>query len=86
MTRPKSGGTILAGVRDKIVLARQGDHRQRVIERYERSQSTHANTIVRWSDVGNRGGHFAALEEPQLLIDDLRSEVLMVPGWRVTGI
>jgi pimeloyl-ACP methyl ester carboxylesterase len=37
-----------------------------------RSQSTAANTIVRWTDVTDRGGHFAALEEPQLLIDDIR--------------
>jgi pimeloyl-ACP methyl ester carboxylesterase len=38
-----------------------------------RSQSSQANTIVRWSDVEDRGGHFAALEEPELLIDDLRN-------------
>jgi pimeloyl-ACP methyl ester carboxylesterase len=37
-----------------------------------RSQSSQANTIVRWSDVEDHGGHFAALEEPELLIDDLR--------------
>lgn len=29
------------------------------------------NTITRWTDVTDRGGHFAALEEPQLLIADL---------------
>jgi pimeloyl-ACP methyl ester carboxylesterase len=29
------------------------------------------NTIVRWTDV-ERGGHFAALEEPELLIKDVR--------------
>lgn len=29
------------------------------------------NTIVRWTDV-DRGGHFAALEEPELLIKDVR--------------
>ncbi len=29
------------------------------------------NTIVRWTDV-DRGGHFAALEEPAMLIDDIR--------------
>ncbi|WP_040922831.1 epoxide hydrolase family protein [Saccharomonospora xinjiangensis] len=29
------------------------------------------NTIVRWTDV-DRGGHFAALEEPELLLADLR--------------
>ncbi len=38
-----------------------------------RSQSTQANTIVRWSDIEDCGGHFAALEEPEFLIDDLRS-------------
>jgi pimeloyl-ACP methyl ester carboxylesterase len=37
-----------------------------------RSQSSEANTIARWSDIEDRGGHFAALEEPELLIDDLR--------------
>ncbi|PRX98889.1 epoxide hydrolase family protein [Allonocardiopsis opalescens] len=30
------------------------------------------NTIVRWTDV-DRGGHFAALEEPGLLVDDVRA-------------
>ena len=30
------------------------------------------NTIVRWTDVTDRGGHFAALEEPVMLVDDLR--------------
>lgn len=29
------------------------------------------NTITRWIDV-DRGGHFAALEEPELLTTDLR--------------
>lgn len=31
-----------------------------------------ANTIVRWTDVEGRGGHFAALEEPELLLADVR--------------
>ena len=31
-----------------------------------------SNTIVRWTDVEDRGGHFAALEEPELLVDDVR--------------
>lgn len=30
------------------------------------------HTIVRWTDVADRGGHFAALEEPELLVDDVR--------------
>jgi pimeloyl-ACP methyl ester carboxylesterase len=29
------------------------------------------NTITRWTDITDRGGHFAALEEPHALIDDL---------------
>jgi epoxide hydrolase len=37
-----------------------------------RSRSTAANTIVRWTDINDRGGHFAALEEPELLIADIR--------------
>ena len=31
-----------------------------------------SNTIVRWTDVEDRGGHFAALEEPEMLVDDVR--------------
>lgn len=31
-----------------------------------------ANNIVRWTDVEGRGGHFAALEEPELLLADVR--------------
>jgi len=31
------------------------------------------HTIVRWTDVQGRGGHFAALEEPELLLDDVRT-------------
>jgi len=31
------------------------------------------NTIVRWVDVPEHGGHFAALEEPRLLVDDIRA-------------
>lgn len=37
-----------------------------------RSQSDQTNKIVRWHDIEDRGGHFAALEEPALLINDLR--------------
>jgi pimeloyl-ACP methyl ester carboxylesterase len=37
-----------------------------------RSESTRANTIARWTDVTDRGGHFAALEEPEILIADIR--------------
>ena len=29
------------------------------------------NTITRWTDI-DRGGHFAALEEPDLLLNDVR--------------
>lgn len=36
-----------------------------------RSYAERENTITRWTDVTDRGGHFAALEEPQLLIEDL---------------
>ncbi len=31
------------------------------------------NEIVRWTDVEDRGGHFAALEEPALLVEDVRA-------------
>lgn len=32
-----------------------------------------SHTIVRWTDVPDRGGHFAALEEPTLLVENLRA-------------
>lgn len=31
-----------------------------------------AHNITRWTDVEDRGGHFAALEEPDTLVDDVR--------------
>lgn len=37
-----------------------------------RSQAEAANTIVRWTDIQDRGGHFAALEQPDLLVSDVR--------------
>jgi len=37
-----------------------------------RRQAEQSNTIVRWTDVEDRGGHFASLEEPELLVDDVR--------------
>jgi pimeloyl-ACP methyl ester carboxylesterase len=36
-----------------------------------RRYSEQENTITRWTDV-DRGGHFAALEEPELLLTDVR--------------
>jgi pimeloyl-ACP methyl ester carboxylesterase len=30
------------------------------------------HNIVRWTDVEGRGGHFAAMEEPEMLVDDVR--------------
>jgi epoxide hydrolase len=32
-----------------------------------------ANTITRWTEIDGRGGHFAALEEPDLLVEDVRA-------------
>jgi epoxide hydrolase len=45
-----------------------------------RSRSREANTIVRWTDVTDRGGHFAALEEPELLVADIRQFLRDVRG------
>lgn len=42
-----------------------------------RGVSEHANTIARWSDV-ETGGHFAALEQPDRLIADLRAFALQL--------
>ena len=39
------------------------------IRRYAENE----NTITRWTDVTDRGGHFAALEEPEMLTDDIRT-------------
>lgn len=33
------------------------------------------HTIVRWTDIEDRGGHFAALEEPEILVSDVRGFV-----------
>jgi len=38
-----------------------------------RATAEASHTIVRWTDFPDRGGHFAALEEPQLLVDDIRA-------------
>lgn len=37
-----------------------------------RHAAEQSNTIVRWTDVEGRGGHFAALEEPDILVTDIR--------------
>ena len=39
------------------------------IRRYAETE----NTIIHWVDVEGRGGHFAALEEPELLTEDVRT-------------
>lgn len=39
------------------------------IHRYAETE----NAIIHWVDVDGRGGHFAALEEPRLLTDDIRT-------------
>jgi pimeloyl-ACP methyl ester carboxylesterase len=39
------------------------------IRRYAETE----NTITHWVDAPDRGGHFAALEEPYLLVDDIRT-------------
>jgi pimeloyl-ACP methyl ester carboxylesterase len=57
-TRPSSGVPTAA-----LVMAHDV-----AIERY----STQSNNITRWTDVEGRGGHFAALEEPDLLVSDVR--------------
>ncbi|GAB3299560.1 hypothetical protein GCM10027298_12610 [Epidermidibacterium keratini] len=40
-----------------------------------RAAAQQENTVVRWTDISDRGGHFAALEEPDLLVSDLREFV-----------
>ncbi|QEW04183.1 epoxide hydrolase family protein [Microbacterium lushaniae] len=40
-----------------------------------RAFAQECNRIVRWSEHSDRGGHFAALEEPELLVDDVRAFV-----------
>ena len=40
--------------------------------RAPRSWADAAYNIVHWTEMP-RGGHFAAIEEPELLVDDLRS-------------
>lgn len=44
-----------------------------------------SNRIVRWRDVPDRGGHFAALEEPELLVEDLREFLRDLRDLRAAG-
>ena len=44
----------------------------REVLRFPRSWAEQRYNLVRWTDMP-RGGHFAALEQPELLIDDVRS-------------
>ena len=44
----------------------------REVMRFPRSWAEHRYNVVRWTDMP-RGGHFAALEQPELLVDDVRS-------------
>ena len=37
-----------------------------------RRYAERAHTITRWTEIEGRGGHFAALEEPEILIADIR--------------
>lgn len=37
-----------------------------------RHAAEQSNTIVRWTEVEGRGGHFAALKEPDILVADIR--------------
>ena len=49
----------------------------REVLRFPRSWAERRYNIVRWTDMP-RGGHFAALEQPELLVDDVRSFFRMV--------
>ena len=40
--------------------------------RFPRSWAESRYNLVRWTDMP-RGGHFAALEQPELLVDDVRA-------------
>lgn len=40
-----------------------------------RAKAEQEHTIVRWTDVTDRGGHFGAMEEPETVIADLRAFV-----------
>jgi epoxide hydrolase len=49
----------------------------REVLRFPRSWAERRYNIVRWTDMP-RGGHFAALEQPDLLVDDVRAFFRMV--------
>jgi pimeloyl-ACP methyl ester carboxylesterase len=56
--RPPSGTPVaVAAFAEDISIRRYGEQ---------------SNNIARWSDF-DRGGHFAALEAPDLLVEDLRA-------------
>ncbi|MCH1881853.1 epoxide hydrolase [Agrococcus sp. ARC_14] len=40
-----------------------------------RAKAEQEHTIVRWTDIADRGGHFGAMEEPETVIADLRAFV-----------
>lgn len=44
----------------------------REVLRYPRSWVERQFNVTRWTDMP-RGGHFAAMEQPELLVDDVRS-------------
>lgn len=46
-----------------------------------RSFAEKTDNVVHWTDMP-RGGHFAALEEPELMIADLRAFIATVSGTR----
>lgn len=50
-----------------------------------RSVHEQAHRITRWTDVQDRGGHFAALEEPERLLRDIR-EFFRTPGQRTNPV
>ncbi len=56
----------------KVEVPTAGAVFPREILRASRRFAERQYNIAQWSDF-DRGGHFAALEEPDLLVDDLRS-------------
>ena len=68
--------TMHSGVRGAAGLRRRAHRRRRAsrgeILRFPRTWVERRYNVTHWADMP-RGGHFAAMEEPELFVDDLRT-------------
>jgi microsomal epoxide hydrolase len=73
----EGGGRLEAGQRCAVPTAYASFPGDALSEPPPRSLLERGHDLVRWTDMP-RGGHFAAMEEPELLVDDLRAFARML--------